>query len=250
MKEICQCNCTLIGRYRTPWCDLLHSLHGTSGEVLHLWYKLDWLRQEVDKRSAYLGKFRRTEEAQHLLDLINMTVDEDDLFVPFAKAAMADVYDELMNYSPKHEMAYFWNEGKYTIVFDDPESESDASDDDEPVTFVKGDYVLYNGNLYIAIADGSSEDFIGKLYPTEDYRKSIHYGILWRCCGSNINIVDPLDTAIFEALVARIIYKWLLYAYPAEAPRYLDEWNECLEKIKRRASALNGSKIVHRIPRP
>ena len=244
MKEICQCNCSLSAGYRTPWCDLLHSLNGTTGEVLHLWYKLDWLRKEVSKRSAYLGKFRRTEEAAHLLDLIKMTQDEDNLFVPFAKAAMGDVAEVLAMYAPRHEQAFFWNEGKTTVVFTD-----DPSLPDPAVTFVKGDFVQYNGNLYKAIADGSSDDFAGKLVPTEDYRESIHFGILWKCCHSNINMVEPLDTAIFEALVARIIYKWLQYSYPEEAPRYLAEWNECVGQIKTRVRFLDGPQIVNRIPR-
>lgn len=443
MKEICQCNCSLTG-YRTPWCDLLHSLNGTSGEVLHLWYKLDIVRQEILKRlaylgnsdnyegvpnvydlvgvedssvtpmrfhlsytvsdlmteikrrTAYLGKFRRTEEATHLLDLIKMTEDEYDLFesfvreamtdvwavlsapfvglqkkawwqatsttdypvgvhydfdvsynmtaeelvplrtivlealieriiykwlslsypseaaaydtlfkqslvtvrdrshefkarwsklyIPYAKSAMADVFEALQTYAPKQEMAYFFNEGKTTVTFDDVNAEGSVDSDgymylpslvnmdvngyvplnisvdvngyatfqNEPIELVKfnkGDYVLYNGNLYMAIADGSSEDYIGKLVPTEDYRGSIHYGIMWQCCTSNINMVEPLDTSIFDALVARIIYKWLRDAYPVEAPRYLEEWNENISLVRQRCNSMWGVKVVNRIPR-
>lgn len=531
MKEICQCNCSLTG-YRTPWCDLLKSLNGTTGEVLHLWYKLDWLRdeirkrlaylgntqnyenapnindligadetsappmrfhlsytvedltREIERRTAYLGRFRRTEEAAHLLDLIKMTEDERDLFesfvqeaiadvwrvlsapfvglnkkawwqetatvdyavgahfdfdvsynmtnenlaplraivlealverviykwlslaypqeaaaydglfqqslttirdrsnefralwsklyIPYAKAAMSDVYDALVMHAPRHEMAYFFNEGKTTVKLSeelegylrlseiatgdvDPDgyitvddipvdsfgdimiAETGTTSDDyitedvsagagssasastssvststsyiyladtatsdvnadgyivvdylpvdasgyiligdtgttddgyikanagdgitndsgsvttgAVVTFQKDDYVEYNGQLYKATADGDSTDFVGKLVPTEDYRSSIHYGIVWKCCGSNINMVEPLDTAIFEALVARIIYKWLQSAYPAEASRYLEDWNEYLSKISTRVRFLDGPQIVNRISR-
>ncbi len=243
MKEICQCNCSVPAvAYRTPWCNLLCG--GEAFEILHLWYKLAVLREEVKKRSSYLGKLRRTEEAQHLLDLIAMTEDEEDLFVPFAKAAMSDVFDVLHTYMPKREKALFWREGKETAVFTDiPELP------DPPVVFHAGQYVEYNGELYMAIEDGSSDDFAGKLVPTEDYRDSIHYGLNWKYCGSNINAVEPLDTAIFEALVARIIYKWLTYSYPDEAPRYLNEWNECMEQIRHRCNILNGPQIVNRIPR-
>lgn len=445
MKELCQCDCSHSAPYKTPWCDLLHN--GKSGEVLHLWYKLDWLRREIrnrlaylgntqnydnapnvsdlvgsmessmaepmrfhlsyaqseltkeiNRRTAYLGKFRRTDQAQHLLDLIAMTEDEHDLFVsfvqeamtdvwavlslpfvgidkkawwqasdtteyaagvhfdfdveyrmteenlaplrtsilealvlrviykwlilsypseaaaydtlfqqslitvrnrsnefkalwselfiPFSKAAMADVYDALVMYSPKPEKAYFWNEGTQTIVFDDPDPIEEGTVDEEGymylpsiqkmdaqgyvplnitidsegyasfnavppvvVEFKKGDYVLYNENLYRAIADGDSTDVIGKLEPTEDYRESIHYGIKWTCGKSNMNMIDPLDTAIFEALTTRIIYKWLKDAYPTEAPRYLDEWNDNLALIRTRVRFLEGAVIVNRIPR-
>lgn len=245
MKEICQCNCSTPAlRYRTPWCSLLmqDSCCSTPTSLLHLWYKIDMLQDEVDKRSSYLGKLRRTEEAAHLLDLIRMSKDEKNLFIPFAKAAMADIYDALHTYLPRHEKAYFWREGKDTAVFTDNPLPSPA------VTFTEGQYVEYNGDLYVAISDGSSDDFAGKLVPTEDYRDSIHYGIVWRC-SSSINAVEPLDVAVFEALVARIIYKWLSYAYPDEAPRYLSEYEEHLDKIRRRGAILAGAQIVNRIPR-
>lgn len=295
MKEICQCNCSSPATaYRTPWCSMLRG--GEPTEILHLWYKLEWLRKEVEKRSSYLGKFRRTEEAQHLLDLIAMTEDEVDLFIPYARAAMADVFDVLNTYMPKREKAIFFREGKETIILPDvPDEDSllhlsqlDADNvdgngfivadtipvdadgyiqisetgvdadgyivpEDHPtgplVYFHAGDYVQYKGELYMAIADGDSHDFVGKLVPTEDYRDSVHYGLNWHCCGSNINAVEPLDTAIFEALVARIIYKWLCMSYPAEAERYQAEWLEHLASIKTRCNILNGPQIVNRIPR-
>lgn len=454
MKEICQCNCSSPATaYRTPWCSMLRG--GEQTEILHLWYKLEWLRKEVrqrlaylgstqnyagapnvfdlvgatptsdtplwfqfnfavseiknavQKRTAYLGKLRRSEDAVHLLDLIAFTDDEEDLFVefaketmpevwntlsapfvaiekrawwqdkdtatfsagivyqfdeaypitendmqplktavmeaivmriiwkwltlsypseaaaydtmyqqslvtltqrtnefkarwvnvfvPHAKAAMADVFDVLNTYMPKHEKAYFFRESKETIILPDfpdenslhlsrldadnvdedgfivadtiPEDENgyiqisetgvDAdgfiAPEDHPtgllVYFHTGDYVRYKGELYMAIADGNSRDFVGKLVPTEDYRDSVHYGLNWRCCGSNINAVEPLDTAIFEALVARIIYKWLCMSYPAEAERYQAEWLEHLEAIRRRCNILNGPQIVNRISR-
>lgn len=288
MKEICQCNCSSPATaYRTPWCSMLRG--GEPTEILHLWYKLELLRKEVEKRSSYLGKFRRTEEAQHLLDLIAMTEDEVDLFIPNAKAAMSDVYDVLHTFMPRREKALFWREGKETVYIPEPIPETDdgymrlsqiatedvdaegyiivdtipvdadgyikiaetgsTPDDYIAIQYHAGQYVEYNGGLYIAIADGDSYEVAEKLVPTEDYRDSIHYGLNWKCCGSNINAVEPLDTAIFEALVARIIYKWLNYSYPDEAPRYLNEWNECLEQIRHRCNILNGPQIVNRIPR-
>lgn len=295
MKEICQCNCSSPATaYRTPWCSMLRG--GEPTEILHLWYKLELLRKEVEKRSSYLGKFRRTEEAQHLLDLIAMTEDEVDLFIPYAKAAMADVFDVLNTYMPKHEKAYFFREGKETVILPDvPDEDSllhlsqlDADNVDEDgfvivdtipedvdgyiqisetgvdadgyivpedhptgllVYFHAGDYVQYKGELYMAIADGDSHDFVGKLVPTEDYRDSVHYGLNWRCCGFNINAVEPLDTAIFEALVTHILLNWLAMVYPQEAPNYSTRWELCKEKIRFRCNILNGPQIVNRIPR-
>lgn len=164
------------------------------------------------------------------------------LFLPLAKASMTDVFDVLAAHMPKHEKALWWREGQETAVFsDDPALPS------PPVKYYAGQYVEYNGDLYMAIEDGDSDDFATKIVPSEDYRDSIHYGILWNC-SSNINAVEPLDVSVFEALIARIIYKWLQYSYPVEAKRYLDEYNEYLAQIKNRARILEGAKIVNRIP--
>lgn len=243
MKELCSCDCCSKPHagYVTPWCNLLNG-QDDSCAVLHLWYKIAAIQDEIDKRSSYLGKFRRTEEAQHLLDLIRFSKDEENMFIPMAKAAMADVFDVLFPTMPKHEKAYWWNEGTDTVVF------TDNPLPDPAVTFKPGQYVEYNGELYKAVNDGSSDDFAGKLVPTEDYRYSMHYGILWRC-KSNINAVEPLDVAIFETIVARIIYKWLEYAFPDEAARYLNDYNEGLSAIRNRAKILEGPKIVNRISR-
>lgn len=214
------------------------------------------------------------------------------LFIPFTKAAMADLYSVLNMYMPRHEKAYWFREGRDTVSFDssgtDPNllhlsqlSEVDdegfliadnipvddegyiriaetAVDDEgyiisdgsetEPVTFYASQYVIVDGKLYIAIEDGDSSDYIGKIVPTEDYRDSVHYGILWHC-QHNINAVEPLDTAIFETLVARIVYKWVAKAYPVEAEAYLAEYNENAERIREFARIMEGPQIVNRIPR-
>lgn len=294
MKELCTCvSCaTPYSGYVTPWCDLLKG-HDTSCAVLHLWYKIAAIQEEIDKRSSYLGKFRRTEEAQHLLDLIRFSKDEENMFIPFAKAAQADVFEVLFPHMPRHEKSYWWNEGTDTVVITDTDiddgllhlSELSKTDDEgyllvdeipvdedgnvlvyesgvdeegyivkddsqiDTIPFYSGQYVELKGGLYKAIEDGSNKDYAGKLVPTEDYRNSMHYGILWRC-KSNINAVEPLDVAIFETLVARIIYKWLEYAYPDEAARFLNQYNEGLAAIQSRAKILDGPKIVERIPRP
>lgn len=164
------------------------------------------------------------------------------LFVPFAKAAMADVYKELGIHMPRHDKAYWFREGQETVIFTDSPLPSPA------VTFHAGQYVEYNNDLYIAIQDGSSDDFVGKLVPTEDYRDSVHFGILW-CCNHNVNAVEPLDTAIFETLVARIVYKWVMKAYPVEADTYLADYNENLEHVRDFARMLEGPQFVNRIPR-
>ena len=66
---------------------------------LHLWYPLEELKKEISMRTAYLGKLRRTEEAPHLLDLIHLTEDENNLLMSCANTAMADLYEPLSKYA-------------------------------------------------------------------------------------------------------------------------------------------------------
>lgn len=358
MKTLTKCGCGMIGAYRTPWCSMLNSEEDK--DILHLYYKLKWLQEEIEKRTSYLGKFRRTEEAKHLLDLIAMTKDEEDLFYPFAKAAMAEVFDALQLYIPQtHEKVYLWNEGKNTVEIESipivdvadcdvdeisqhldvstgtiyfyyetslPQSIRDRISEfhilcqydvqyeiayaifetgdeikeirtervyvdnynlasaeivkpelsaageytsaeritrllsinlsavilfyKEPMKFSAGDYVKLDNTLCIALADGDANDveLKRKLIETPDYRESIHYLIAFPY-DKNVSLAEPLDTAVFEALVARIIFKWLQNAYPDEAPRYLEEYEEKLQQIRKRCSFFAATHIVNRIPR-
>lgn len=66
---------------------------------LHLWYPWTALKEEISMRTAYLGKFRRTEATKHLLDLIHLTDDEEQLILSCAKKAMADLYEPLSKYA-------------------------------------------------------------------------------------------------------------------------------------------------------
>lgn len=322
--------------------------------MLHLYYRLEWLQQEIEKRSSYLGKFRKTEEQQHLLDLLAMTKDEQDLFYPFVKAASADVFDALQKYTGGVDNAYKFNEGNKTkvltavpqVLFDThPYYEStdgneelnieyslqqpidfnkyevkvsleivytieytinatqqtiqetrtmiiettDFDDtyctfiftiplkpgttefsaerfvqldsfkqqepvdfrtltitDKQPDTFKKGDYVLLNNELYIAQADGDVNDISVLQKQEYDFRESVHY-LLEYPNYLNENMIEPIDTAVFEALVNRVIFKWLMLAYPDEAENYLALYNEALQQVKSRF--VRSNPIVKRTPR-
>ena len=248
MKAICQCNCAVGSGFSVnPWCAMLNRLNNEHADnVLHLWYKLSVLREEVEKRTSYLGKLRKSEDAPHLLDLISMTDDESDLFYPFARDAAADVFDMLSLYTFKRQMAYFWDEGRgsHTITMDALPTEPVEN----PVTFQERDWIQTNDALYVALADGDMNNYLDKIMPSDDYREAAHYIIPWTC-KTNINMFNPLDTAIFEALVARIIFKWVSYAYPDAAPSFLEEYNNALNHVRSRCRDLFAEKIVHRIPR-
>jgi hypothetical protein len=87
----------------------------SSESILHFSYRLLDLQKEIEKRTFYLGKYRKTEEAAHLMDLIGMSRDEGDLLYPFAQEAMANVYDQL-NLSTQHiSKNYEWKDPKEPI---------------------------------------------------------------------------------------------------------------------------------------
>lgn len=67
----------------------------TELNFLHFNYRVKDLQEEIEKRTSYLGKFRKGESAEHLLDLVAMTKDEENLLIPFAQDAMGEVFDSL-----------------------------------------------------------------------------------------------------------------------------------------------------------
>lgn len=84
---------------------------------LNLWYPFADLKKEVGMRTAYLGKLRSTEQAQHLLDLIHLTDDEEKLMMSYAQNAMAEVYECISKYARGiHEPTMVFNDGKLNTV--------------------------------------------------------------------------------------------------------------------------------------
>ena len=61
--------------------NFMPSTPSSGAQCLHFAYRLEDLQAEIEKRTFYLGKFRRGEngEVPHLLDLIGMSRDEGDL---------------------------------------------------------------------------------------------------------------------------------------------------------------------------
>lgn len=224
--------------YRTPWCDMLGCCSGETMDILHLYYPLALLQEEIHKRTSYLGKHRGTENAPHLLDLIAMTKDESDLFHSFARSAMAKVFDPLGKHTRHIEKAYIWDVNCRTITL--------THGAVPPQTYIKGDYILYKHILYLATGAGDS-DTLANLAPTEDYRESIHYIIQW---DKNLNpsFIEPLDQSVQDALIYFIIWKWLLSAYPDDAKVYEAQFQDAINDI-RKSSVRMLPAVIDRIPR-
>lgn len=84
---------------------------------LDLWYPWENLKQEIGMRTAYLGKLRSSEQVAHLLDLIHLTDDEEELMMSFANNAMAEVYECFSKYARHlHVPTMVFNDGKLNTV--------------------------------------------------------------------------------------------------------------------------------------
>ncbi|MBO7234092.1 MAG: hypothetical protein J6V13_03785 [Paludibacteraceae bacterium] len=124
MNTITICDVTEVGRltkathiplFVTSWCWLMNGRGGKQSDLVHFWYPIDFLAHEVWKRSSYLGKYRKSEDKEHLLEEVSMSADERDLFIPYIRAAMADVFDKLVAYTGDVRTAFLWDEGHPTV---------------------------------------------------------------------------------------------------------------------------------------
>lgn len=346
---------------------LASSISG-SNSTIHFSYRLVDLQKEIEKRTFYLGKYRKTEEASHLLDLIGMSRDEGDLLYPFAKSAMADVYDRL-NISTVHiPKGYKWMDAKiptlvnaipalaplsandvtfnsnissdkksisisgtiqdnglasgtafsnttfkiviqatisysteysiigtqttirptYVLDIDIPvknirplsanqwyiapftftpklELQSDVTSVEilntvtnitfklgserleyvEPVKLNAGDTITYNNVNYEVLVDTDTNNLdvsnttqVIQVDASETLVEGIHYYFAVPNY-MNITSVEPLDNAIMEALVNRIIWKWLVLSYPNEAATYDTLYKDNLNSIATRCNIFN-----------
>ena len=345
--------------------NFMPSTPSSGAQCLHFAYRLEDLQAEIEKRTFYLGKFRRGEngEVPHLLDLIGMSRDEGDLLYSFAKAAMADVFDSVNQYTLHIPKEYVWKKplskdpielslrpavalptlqqktaigdsgesiiisatmqdtssplidgDKYNISFDEtltvetevistfdnspikktklisvhvdgssvvctnkttgtwmvlPQtisiplekqteyctsekivkvvssgviSSSVFAEEKEPVKLHAGDVVVYNNKEYEIVLDTDSNkiDIATDTIPF-DKNNTISDGIHYYMevpCYINETAAEPLDNAILEALVNRVIWKWLVLAYPNEAAAYDTIYKDSVNSIRMRCNVL------------
>ena len=345
--------------------NFMPSTPSSASQCLHFAYRLEDLQAEIEKRTFYLGKFRRGEngEVPHLLDLIGMSRDEGDLLYSFAKAAMADVFDSVNQYTLHIPKEYVWKKplskdpiqvsvkpivnlptltptteiendaesilfsanlqdntsplidaDKYGISFDiilqlstEVVSMTDGSkiakkrvvshhvDKDSiictnktsgewfvspQVIFVQmdyqteyvssekitsvlsvsidqssvkaderdekrlhaGDVIIYQNKEYEMIVDTNTNNLnIATDAIPFDRNNTMSDGIHYYMevpCYINDTAAEPLDNAILEALVNRIIWKWLVLAYPNEAAAYDTIYKDSVNSIRMRCNVL------------
>lgn len=80
--------------------------HPLDGEVVYFSHKRAMLMEEVKKRTAYIGKNRKTKEGASLMESIAMTTDEADIFQSYYLEASASVYDVMSGLMPEDTTSY------------------------------------------------------------------------------------------------------------------------------------------------
>jgi hypothetical protein len=339
-------------------------IENTSSYQLHFNYQVEDIQREIEKRTSYLGRFRRTEQTSHLQDLIAMTKDEQNLLIPFAQSAMADVWDQLRkgclhlsgldyeweerkevrevalnpileirdsgnraentdssitikggvelkgggldNYiygvelkaKAKVETSFLIKDGKnsqiinhryvdihiphtnvyydettnkytiipYTVQLNmEPSTEFTSEEVITDVEIVElnaesynkregnidvGEYISIDGQVYCATrqTNVNKSSFMTDIVSVQamDIRNGIHYRMNVSS-KINPNLIAPLDTAIIEALVNKIIYSWLMLAYPQEAEVYATLYVNAASQVYQRCNIFN---VTHnKVPR-
>ena len=84
--------------------------------IVHYYYNIDTLKKEVDMRTSYLGRFRKSEDAAHLLDRLRFSGDESDLFTSFLKSAMAEIFMFIGKSTHDVENAYIYEPLSVVVV--------------------------------------------------------------------------------------------------------------------------------------
>lgn len=108
----------------------------------------------------------------------------------------------------------------------------------DPTYLDNGDVIKINGTSYLMIADTNTNELdLSKdavLLDSRELTEGIHY---YFEKPSNLNAsVAPLDTAIEDAIVNRIIWKWLHMAYPKEAATYDAFYKEAIKQVRIRSN--------------
>lgn len=146
---------------------------------LDLWYPLEELKQEIGMRTAYLGKLRSSEQAEHLLDLIHMTDDEENLLMSFANNAMAEVYECFSKYARHlHVPTMVFNDGKLNTVKTQAIPEITTGNIAIPIPTISGN------NIQVGLS---------RISINETFDKS-KYGILLNCTLTYTTAYTILET--------------------------------------------------------
>lgn len=83
--------------------------------VLHYYYPLSLIRDEVYRRTSLLGKHRRDKDGATLLDDLVLSVDDDVSFMRLCRAASEAVLGKLMPYTRRGVRCYFFDDALLSV---------------------------------------------------------------------------------------------------------------------------------------
>lgn len=79
--------------------------------LIHYYYPLDMLREEVYKRTSMIGKYRLTKEGENTLDAMALTQDESDTFDFLAEDGAHEVFEKIIAYTDDRVRSFIYNDG-------------------------------------------------------------------------------------------------------------------------------------------
>lgn len=94
----------------------------TGTNIINFYYPIESVAEDIKMRTSYLGRFRRTGESAHLLDMLAFTGDERELFMSFIKSAMALIFPKISRMTKNITDAY-----EFRIVSNPPNTDTYAN---------------------------------------------------------------------------------------------------------------------------
>ncbi len=193
-------------------------------QILHYYYPINIISEEVYKRTSMIGKYAYTKEGVNLLDRLSLSPDEYDIFLQLCREASDDIYQVCFPFLAPDVDSFRFNHTSSTIDYAQ-----------KGITFVAGDYIevldITTGErtaLYVALKNGNTND---SLLDTSvfvkvdvDLRESVHY-LIHKPSWVDSNSISSTDAVLFDCLCSYIMYKWFVICSPERAEYYLSDYN-------------------------
>lgn len=217
--------------------------------VVHYYYPLSMLEEEMYKRTSQTGKHRRDGNGNNMLDEIALTGDENFMFDTLCRDAAEEMYRVCAPFMDERRRSFFYGEDGRTVKYVEGAGGEVAVKKYDWVEYYAGagaaDYVLY-----VALRDattGSPITDVGTFARVDaDVRGSVRY-VIDKPEWVRENSVQATDRAMFEALVTHMMWRWFVTAYPAEAGYWMGEFERRRRDVR---MSLNSYVRMGVMPRP
>lgn len=209
-------------------------------KLLVFYYPQKELFDSVFTRTSYIAKTRKDKETrQHLLDVVALTQDDSDIFNPFLKDASRKVFEKLQAFTREVNGAY-----AYLLPSGIPAFDSGK-------TYTKGAIIEVGGEVWELTGADSSVSTGG--FDSTNWTQRGDYELtddkiiftLLNKDWFNSNMLSPLDSSIFEAMVSYVMFRWFTIVFPEEAEFYLADFERFGQDVVINSNA-NNRPLVRR----